>query len=86
MSKLFLLKSDHERERIGDVIVVLDKIDSFHVAEVTDEEGTDYVISIHHADEDSRAWFKDKETFMSEFKRLVIEYPHVPEMVQGDKL
>lgn len=70
MAKLFHFKSDHDRERIGDVIVNLDKVLTIRAYE---KEGQFCIIMDYTREDQIRAWFKDKEKFLSEFKRLVNE-------------
>jgi len=68
MSTLFLLKSDHDNEKIGDVIVALDKIISIRAFTDTNDE---YCLSVEVLESSYKAWFKDKVNFTKQFKELI---------------
>jgi len=69
MSKMFLVKSDHEREDIGDIIINLDKILTIRSAIKNDE----YVLVADYTSDDHvRAWFRSKENLIATLKSILV--------------
>lgn len=69
MQKLYLFKSDHEREKIGDVILDLNTIKTINCAIVDDC----HVLAVHYDDDQwYKQWFKDENNFNNEFHNLLI--------------
>jgi hypothetical protein len=68
MTNLYHLKSDHDREDIGDVIINLDKVLTIGAIEKDNKFG---LVLFYRETDNAKAWFKDKEVFLSTFKEIL---------------
>ncbi len=68
MSKLFLLKSDHDNEMIGDVILVLDKILRVGIK----KQGSTYYLSVEQEDQCLIGKYKTEENVRTNLKALIV--------------
>lgn len=69
MQKLYLFKSDHEREKIGDVIIDLNAIRCIKCV-----DAKDMLCILVEFDDDHgfKQWFKDKNNFDNELHNILI--------------
>jgi hypothetical protein len=68
MTNLYHLKSDHNREDIGDVIINLDKVLTIGAFKKDEEFG---LVLFYTETDSAKAWFKNKEAFLSTFKEVL---------------
>lgn len=68
MSKVFLISSDHDKEKLGDVLIVLDKVVAIKAVEINGE----YLLVIEDVNDTTfKQWFKDKNNCITALKELV---------------
>lgn len=79
MANLYHLKNDHENEKIGELIVDLDKVQQMIAVQI----GNEYCLRLSQIQDNACAWFKDRSNFLATFKEIINKMGGDPEMADN---